>query len=175
MPLNILLALCQTLNRFPHTRLGRLTNALKSIGNSSDANDFVELKTLCDDFDLSTNEFFFERGSRSFMAVIDFYRTGRLHLSDDVCVISYYDDLVYWGLSENYLDICCLNKYHEKKESILEGMKKEMDMLQLEKDAFTDKHCLPDVRKKLWTLFEEPHSSPAARVKIYLYFIFISS
>lgn len=68
----------KTLDRIPRSRLGRL-----SLCRSHD--DILE---LCDDYsyqdDEETIEFFFDRHPKSFVSIINFYRTGKLHLVDEV-------------------------------------------------------------------------------------------
>lgn len=119
---------------------------------------------LCDDYDLSSEEYFFDRHPRTFASIINFYRTGKLHLVDDMCVISFYDELVYWGIDEYYLELCCQNKYHQKKDHVLEEMKKELELLKVEKEENVSDRCCSHARKKIWDLVEHPHTSKAARV-----------
>lgn len=68
----------RTLDRFPRSRLGRLSLCGKH-------EDILE---LCDDYtykdDEETIEFFFDRYPKSFASIINFYRTGKLHLIDEV-------------------------------------------------------------------------------------------
>ena len=123
-----------------------------------------ELMRLCDDYDLSTSEYFFDRHPRSFISVINFYRTGKLHLIDDICVISFHDDLTYWDIDEYYLELCCQNKYHQRKDHVLEEIRKETDLLRVEDEAIAGaRHC-STTRRKIWDLVEHPHTSKAARV-----------
>ncbi|CAF0753159.1 unnamed protein product [Rotaria sp. Silwood1] len=142
----------RTLARLPSTRLGRLARLRKSTVPSTGSMPHDELIRLCDDYDLSSGEFFFDRHPRSFTSVINFYRTGKLHLVDDICVISFHDDLVYWGIDEYYLELCCQNKYHQKKEHVLEEMKKEVELLKVEKGETFGEHCCPNTRRKIWDL-----------------------
>jgi len=85
----------------PRTRLGRLVELLgDSDADPSDPDG--DVLDLCDDVSVvdvgggTRTEYFFDRHPRSFGAVIEFYRTGKLHLIDDICALSFADDLDYW-------------------------------------------------------------------------------
>jgi potassium voltage-gated channel Shab-related subfamily B member 1 len=157
-----------TLARGPTTRLGRLARLRKLTLSSSGPQSSDEFKELCDDYNLSSEEFFFDRNPLSFLSIIEYYRTGKLHLIDDVCIMSFHDDLVYWGIDENSLELCCQTKYYEKKEYVLEEMRKEVDLLKVETETIFSEHFFPKTRQKLWNLFENSHTSKMARVCQYL-------
>ena len=67
-----------------------------------------EILSLCSDYNLQNNEYFFDRHPRSFNAILNFYRIGKLHITDDICILSFSDDLFYWGINETLFDSCCL-------------------------------------------------------------------
>ena len=81
----------------------------------------------------------------------------------------FHDELIYWGIDEYYLELCCQNKYHQRKDHVLEEMKKEADLLKVEKEEEEtgDRWC-EHSRKKIWDLVEHPHTSKAARVSRFL-------
>ena len=146
--------LWKTLETLPQTRLFKLKNAKST----------EDILQLCDDYNYKNNEYFFDRHSRSFLTVLNFYRTKKLHIMDDICVISFEDELKYWGIQEFNLEACCQQKYFQKKEEIIEETRKEQEAVKKTQSEFNG--CLPSARKKLWDLMENPRSSNTARVSL---------
>ena len=144
------------LENVPRTRLGKL--AAQGVNHE-------KIMELCDAYSLVDNEYFFDRHPRSFNSILNFYRTGTLHVVDEMCVMAFSDDLEYWKIEEIYLESCCQNKFNTRKEFIEDEMKKEAANIkkEVEEDFGTGKFA--KYQRCLWDLIEKPHTSTAAKVK----------
>lgn len=68
------------------------------------------------DYDPVRQEYFFDRDPTSFSAIINYYRTGRLHVPNQVCGNLFYEELNFWGIGERSIQPCCWTNYSIKRE-----------------------------------------------------------
>ncbi|XP_023321006.1 potassium voltage-gated channel protein Shab [Eurytemora carolleeae] len=146
------------LQRLPQTRLGKLKEMRYS----------DQILNLCDKYNLEENEFYFDRHPRSFGAIVNFYRTGKLHLGEEGCVIAFKQDLDYWGIDELYLEPCCQQRYYQTRELMsLDRAEK------VEEPEYFRPGAIGRIQKCLWDLFEKPHTSLGAKVVAIISILFI--
>ena len=155
--------LWKTLEHMPQSRLGNLAAA------STDES----IMHCVDFYSLVDNEFFFDRHPRSFLAILNFFRTGRLHIVDEMCVVAFNDDLEYWGVNPLWLENCCQNKFLTRKEHIEDEMQKDASLLKKEADEYWGEGCCARSQQFLWDLFEKPESSLAAKVISWVSVLFV--
>jgi len=155
------------LEQIPNSRLGRLCSA----------NTHGEILDLCSDYSIEDNEYFFDRHPRSFNTILNFYRTGKLHVADEMCVLSFNDDLDYWGIPDYYLETCCTFKFSTRKEHVEEEMEAEASKLILDEVEDFGEGKFVIYQKFLWDLLEKPDTSMAAKAmsSISMLFVVIST
>ncbi|XP_028250429.1 potassium voltage-gated channel subfamily S member 3-like [Parambassis ranga] len=157
------------LKRFPQTRLGRLLCC-----SSKEA-----ILELCDDFSPSEMEYYFDRSPSFFCYVLNFYLTGKLHLVDGLCVVSFFQEIEYWGIKERHLDSCCSGTFLERLEltedeywdRMCEDLQlhsagssvEELSTSEDETDLFEGSWCA-NVRQSIWIRLENPGFSTSAKV-----------
>ncbi|XP_056121780.1 potassium voltage-gated channel subfamily G member 4 [Rhinichthys klamathensis goyatoka] len=104
-----------TLDEFPLSRLGQLRQC-----RSPD-----EIAQLCDDYDETRRELFFDRSSVAFRIIFNFLAAGKLRLLRQVCAVSLSDELSYWGIDPAHMERCCRRKMLSCVEEVGEKKKKE--------------------------------------------------
>nr|XP_057913634.1 potassium voltage-gated channel subfamily S member 3-like [Doryrhamphus excisus]XP_057913635.1 potassium voltage-gated channel subfamily S member 3-like [Doryrhamphus excisus] len=155
--------------RFPHTRLARLLCCRSE----------ASILELCDDYSAADQEYYFDRNPRVFLCVLNYYKTGRLHMLEDLCVFSFSQEIEYWGIQEFHIANCCSNWYHERKEYIthrdwdaksedgqqpsFNSSMEELSVLDQELDKFKGAWCA-EVRSYVWLRLEDPGHSRASKI-----------
>ncbi|KAG9350735.1 hypothetical protein JZ751_024624, partial [Albula glossodonta] len=143
--------------RYPHTR----------IGNLALCTDRVKQLTLCDDYSVLTNEFFFDRDPALFHYIFHFYRSGVLWVMEELCPINFEEEMDYWGLSMKQAQRCCRILFEEKVDEIKDYLKVERELMaEIEpkhnEEGFKSMY-FGKFRKALWDLIENPYSSISAK------------
>ena len=72
-----------------------------------------------DGYSLEANEIYFDRDPGSFNSILNFYRTGRLHVIDEVCTLEFAEDLEFWMIKEINLEVCCIDKFNSRRDHII--------------------------------------------------------
>uniref|UniRef100_A0A0C9RJ13 Shaw protein n=1 Tax=Fopius arisanus TaxID=64838 RepID=A0A0C9RJ13_9HYME len=161
-----------TLKKIPATRLSRLTEALAN-------------------YDPILNEYFFDRHPGVFAQVLNYYRTGKLHYPTDVCGPLFEEELEFWGLDSNQVEPCCWMTYTQHRDT--QETLTVLDRLDLDTEKPSDEELArkfgfeeayydgtltwwQKLKPKMWSLFDEPYSSNAAKIigVISVFFICVS-
>lgn len=157
----------KTLGRVPYSRLGRLRKAYSH----------EEILDLVDDYSLVENEFYFDRQPESFSAVVNLYRTGKLHLCEDVCVTDFAAELEYWGIDYIFMEECCVAKFCQRREDIFKEIQKNIDAMKEEEEEDFGNGPFAKIQKYGFDVLEKPTSCIPATIvaTISISFIVIST
>lgn len=144
------------------------------------------------DYDPINREFYFDRHPRVFEAILNFYRTGRLHAPMDVCGPLFENELQFWGIDEKQIEPCCWSNYtqHRDAQETLAKLtgnddndsndsEDENDVARLfgiEEEHKESKGWYAKWQPRVWLLLEDPYSSRAATVSMdVLIMVYLSS
>ncbi|KAM6460889.1 voltage-gated potassium channel regulatory subunit KCNG3 isoform 1-T1 [Liasis olivaceus] len=94
----------EVLKDFPLRRVSRLHGCLSE-------QDVLE---VCDDYDRERNEYFFDRHSEAFGFILLYVRYGHLRFVPHMCELSFYNEMIYWGLEGSHLDYCCQRRLDDR-------------------------------------------------------------
>ncbi|XP_048849161.1 potassium voltage-gated channel subfamily G member 2 [Brienomyrus brachyistius] len=157
-----------TLEEFPLTRLGKLRSC----------NNHEEIMDVCDDYDISCNEFFFDRNPSAFRAIVTFLAAGKLRLLREVCALSFQEELLYWGVEETSLEWCCLRKLRQKQEEEREAQRQDGGQATPPSEEAApcpqvDEGRVADCMRRLRDMVENPHSGLPGKIFACLSVVFV--
>jgi len=66
-------------------------------------------------YDERTDEYFFDRDPDLFRNILSYYRTGKLHYPKNECIMSFDDEMAFFGLLPDVIGACCYEEYRDKK------------------------------------------------------------
>lgn len=142
-----------------HLPLSRLSRLHRCVSES-------ELLELCDDYDRDRNEFFFDRHSEAFSFIMLYVQHGKLRFVPHMCELSFYNEMLYWGLESSDLQPCCQRR--------LDGCMSDC-FVHFFPEEEPQVHEKPQSRwlEKMRRTFEEPTSSLAAQVLASVSVVFV--
>ncbi|XP_020659389.3 voltage-gated potassium channel regulatory subunit KCNG3 isoform X2 [Pogona vitticeps] len=94
----------EVLKDFPLRRVSRLHGCLSE-------QDVLE---VCDDYDRERNEYFFDRHAEAFGFIMLYVRYGHLRFVPHMCELSFYNEMIYWGLECSHLEYCCQRRLDDR-------------------------------------------------------------
>lgn len=148
-----------TLKNIPDTRLSWITETTAQV-----------------DFDQESEEYFFDRHPAVFAAVLNYYRTGKLHAPLDVCGPLYEEELGYWGIDDEQVESCCWLTYRQHRDAqdtlkSFEGIEFQNDFEDedtfdmCEENVNVRPGCWERYQPRIWSLMDDPQSSRLAKVR----------
>uniref|UniRef100_A0A8C6VEC6 Potassium voltage-gated channel modifier subfamily G member 3 n=1 Tax=Naja naja TaxID=35670 RepID=A0A8C6VEC6_NAJNA len=147
----------EVLKDFPLRRVSRLHGCLSE-------QDVLE---VCDDYDRERNEYFFDRHSEAFGFILLYVRYGHLRFVPHMCELSFYNEMIYWGLEGSHLDYCCQRRLDDRMSDTYTFYSESGDAVA--PSGAGEKKWLERMRRT----FEEPTSSVAAQILATVSILFV--
>ncbi|XP_049640220.1 potassium voltage-gated channel subfamily G member 3 isoform X2 [Suncus etruscus] len=146
----------ERLKDFPLRRVSRLHGCRSE-------RDVLE---LCDDYDRERNEYFFDRHAEAFGFILRYVRgLGKLRFAPRMCELSFYHEMLYWGLEGAHLDPCCQRRLDERLADAPPCARAPPPVPGVPGVSGVSKAAAaPRWLERMRRTFEEPASSPAAQV-----------
>ncbi|MCJ8738712.1 hypothetical protein PDJAM_G00038870 [Pangasius djambal] len=141
-----------------------------------------EVLEVCDDYDRERNEFFFDRHSEAFVFIMLYVRSGKLRFVPRMCELSFYNEMIYWGLESSHLEFCCQRRLDDRMSDTYTYFSEEDGRAEEESrvgDEESDvrgsctESANPGWLERMRRTFEEPASSVAAQILASVSVIFV--
>ncbi|XP_066552981.1 potassium voltage-gated channel subfamily G member 3 [Amia ocellicauda] len=136
-----------------------------------------EVLEVCDDYDRERNEFFFDRHSEAFGFIMLYVKSGKLRFVPQMCELSFYNEMLYWGLESSHLEFCCQRRLDDRMSETYtyysEEDPKTEDELRAEEELESPGRGSTKWLERMRRTFEEPTSSVAAQILASVSVIFV--
>ena len=116
-------------------------------------------------YDETKGEYFFDRDPQIFKQIYNFYKSGKLHYSEQDCFESFTDELTFFRISIDDVSACCGEALHQRLGEV--ETKKER---KIKEEKAQNKSALKvpvAFREKVWQFLEEPQLSLFSKVCYY--------
>ncbi|XP_074060762.1 voltage-gated potassium channel regulatory subunit KCNG3 isoform X1 [Macrotis lagotis] len=157
------------LKDFPLSRVSRLHGCRSE-------RDVLE---VCDDYDRERNEYFFDRHSEAFGFILLYVRGhGKLRFAPRMCELSFYNEMLYWGLEGAHLEYCCQRRLDDRMSDTHAAPSAEEPGAPGRERARAARGAEPAAAGPRWLervrrTFEEPASSLAAQILASVSVVFV--
>ena len=114
-------------------------------------------------------EFYFDRLPNIFPYILNFYRTGKLHLPLNACGPLIKEELNFWQIDDKDIEQCCwvhYIKYEETLEMIDMFERDDKHHRLASKRISKDASWFQKKRPKIWRFLQDSYSSKAAMVSV---------
>ncbi|WAR01556.1 KCNAW-like protein [Mya arenaria] len=88
------------------------------------------------------NEYFFDRNPFVFEYILDYFRTGSMHIPRTICALQIRDELKFWELGAGCISECCRKFYFDELD--------DFTTYELIKDEFYSLPTLTEFRRMAW-------------------------
>lgn len=134
-----------------------------------------ELLRVCDDYDVSCDEFFFDRSPCAFRAIVALLHAGKLRLLRGPCALAFRDELAYWGIDETRLERCCLRRLRRREEEAAEARAVQTGHVAPGSPAHAlGPGRLERSRQRLRDVVDNPHSGLAGKLFAFVSVAFVA-
>lgn len=147
----------QKLERYgDQSRLGKLC-AYESL-------DQKQISQLCDGFDPSVPEFFFDRDPEVLKIILNYAITGEIHFNSNICELFLEKEFLYWMLDWKKVKRCCKTVFEEKLNEKKDWIGVDQNIVKESKLKEVMKNSIKTY--KLWEIVSSPRSSKGALVSV---------
>jgi hypothetical protein len=130
----------------------------------------AKLNSRSQEYDHKNNEYFYDRNPELFPCILDYYRTGEMHIPRFICAKRLSAELKFWGLNGSCLSHCCRKFYYDSLDEIFEYedlqkmFERTPDKLHSQSVESESNFGDDNIRYKIWTFLNNPLSSTPAKV-----------
>ena len=119
----------------------------------------------CEYYDSNTDEYYYDRSPLIFQPILEYYRTGRLHFTTNMCAEQIREELEFWEISTCGLKPCCWKNFYSLDSDMQTAGVIERHFVDHCSSSLWPKHSKDKLKKNVWNFLENPRVSRFAFVR----------